>query len=124
MLIFLREHDAPCDPGVLHKIFRRAHHHLTHTDKVKDEEYTLLYVLVRHHTLALVILLIPPPQFLGVFYLTLALVVVGTNIGCRTRSQQTRNMGEVVVVQTMEGRSVTSKLVGEDAMQICCQNNV
>ena len=58
------------------------------------------------------------------FYLTLALVLVGTNIGCRTRSQQAHNKGEVLVVQTREGRSVTSKLVGEDTMQICCQNNV
>ena len=52
------------------------------------------------------------------------MVLVGTNIGCRKRPQQVHHRGEVQVVQTMVGSNVINKVVEEDTLQICCENNV
>ena len=52
-------------------------------------------------------------QFLGIFYIALAIVLIGTNIGRDKRKRAKKPENKKQLVQLMEGKEVKCEVVGD-----------
>ena len=63
-------------------------------------------------------------QILGVFYIVLAIILVGTNIGRQNKGGDSVLVGKKHTVQVMEGRGVKCVVVGDKDNSVFLEEGV
>ena len=63
-------------------------------------------------------------QFLSLFYICLALLLVGTNLGCRKRRGEKQRGGKLEMVQYVEGKDIKCEVLGDKEDITCTEDRV